>query len=618
MQEEKQRPGLVKMEEEKRKAMKLRKRMKKKVRKYKHKLKEKENNNEKKISNKKEGIPLIADQMEMEQKSNNNIVESEQTTQILQDQTEIEYSAPTIDLSFLNHCGEKTIQQFTKVLDRFSINGADSTKNNKTNLEEEENKPSPSVLITADTALYETNKTISKKKLKKANRFTMEELRELALQPRVVEPWDISATEPLLLIDLKSYRNTVQVPGHWRCPEKFLFSYYSELRPSYELPDFIKNTGIMESREKLKKQEMTKRSKTKKNQMRRPRLGKLDLEYEALYDAFFKYQTKPNLTIHGDLYEERKHISSKFNIKTYGELSDKLKEALGMTSPLMPPPWLYQMQRYGPPPGYKHIKIPGLNSSIPEGAKWGYQNHGWGKVPVDEFNRPLYGDIVNNSNQMNEGPEMIHIDRQLWGEIECQESDDENDKECEYNTTPIDTSNLLQESTNNANNDDHIITKPINIDVQEELNRSKKQKRTHTRHYHEEQPKLYEIIPSKNSDNIAGFFGSQYHYDIDKLQADNNNSNNSTLPNKDIKIKNTGYLWNATNDDVIVSLDPNDLSDEYGLNKNVIRNEYQNAQKERLPAGVGEKELTNMYMDYAKRQAMKLRQKDEKKKVFKF
>lgn len=57
----------------------------------------------------------------------------------------------------------------------------------------------------------------------------------------------------------------------------------------------------MESRDRLKKQEMAKRSKTKRNQMRRPRLAKLDLEYEALYDAFFKYQNKPNLTIHGDL-----------------------------------------------------------------------------------------------------------------------------------------------------------------------------------------------------------------------------------------------------------------------------------------------------------------------------
>lgn len=32
----------------------------------------------------------------------------------------------------------------------------------------------------------------------------------------------------------------------------------------------------------------------------------------------------------------------------------------------VPPPWLIAMQRYGPPPSYPNLKIPGLNSPIPE------------------------------------------------------------------------------------------------------------------------------------------------------------------------------------------------------------------------------------------------------------
>lgn len=40
----------------------------------------------------------------------------------------------------------------------------------------------------------------------------------------------------------------------------------------------------------------------------------------------------------------------------------------------VPPPWLIAMQRYGPPPSYPNLKIPGLNSPIPEvGAGcWGW------------------------------------------------------------------------------------------------------------------------------------------------------------------------------------------------------------------------------------------------------
>ena len=35
------------------------------------------------------------------------------------------------------------------------------------------------------------------------------------------------------------------------------------------------------------------------------------------------------------------------------------------TSLPVPPPWLLHMQRYGPPPSYPNLKIPGLNAPIP-------------------------------------------------------------------------------------------------------------------------------------------------------------------------------------------------------------------------------------------------------------
>lgn len=95
-----------------------------------------------------------------------------------------------------------------------------------------------------------------------------------------------------------------------------------------------------------------------------------------------------------------------------GTLSHELKEALGMPDNA-PPPWLINMQvsclnlicgvtflyrsyiplylsvwfydqRYGPPPSYPHLKIPGLNAPIPYGASFGYHPGGWGKPPVDE------------------------------------------------------------------------------------------------------------------------------------------------------------------------------------------------------------------------------------------
>ena len=75
-----------------------------------------------------------------------------------------------------------------------------------------------------------------------------------------------------------------------------------------------------------------------------------------------------------------------------GILSPELREGLGMGDNT-PPPWLINMQRYGPPPSYPDLKIAGLNAPIPPGARFGYQPGGWGKPPVDENGEPLYGDV---------------------------------------------------------------------------------------------------------------------------------------------------------------------------------------------------------------------------------
>ena len=75
-----------------------------------------------------------------------------------------------------------------------------------------------------------------------------------------------------------------------------------------------------------------------------------------------------------------------------GILSRDLRSALGMGENT-PPPWLINMQRYGPPPSYPDLKVAGLNAPIPPGAQFGYQPGGWGKPPVDENGDPLYGDV---------------------------------------------------------------------------------------------------------------------------------------------------------------------------------------------------------------------------------
>lgn len=134
------------------------------------------------------------------------------------------------------------------------------------------------------------------------------------------------------------------------------------------------------------------------------------LHFLLFFFVFHRWQTKPKMTIHGDLYYEGKEFETRLKEKKPGDLSEELRTALGMpvgpNANKVPPPWLIAMQRYGPPPSYPNLKIPGLNAPIPEGCSFGYHAGGWGKPPVDENGKPLYGDVfgtqIQNQDVSNE------------------------------------------------------------------------------------------------------------------------------------------------------------------------------------------------------------------------
>ena len=69
-----------------------------------------------------------------------------------------------------------------------------------------------------------------------------------------------------------------------------------------------------------------------------------------------------------------------------------------------------------------------------QGASFGYHAGGWGKPPVDEQGKPLYGDVFGIQQQ--EAP-MVEEDEQIesqpWGELES-ESEEESESEVCVNT----------------------------------------------------------------------------------------------------------------------------------------------------------------------------------------
>lgn len=67
----------------------------------------------------------------------------------------------------------------------------------------------------------------------------------------------------------------------------------------YHTIDFIKATGISKIRGALVEKEKQQSNSTKSRERVRPKLGKIDIDYQILHDAFFKYQTKPQMTVFG-------------------------------------------------------------------------------------------------------------------------------------------------------------------------------------------------------------------------------------------------------------------------------------------------------------------------------
>lgn len=57
----------------------------------------------------------------------------------------------------------------------------------------------------------------------------------------------------------------------------------------------------MEMRQAAKDKEDHAKAKTKARDRVQPRMGKLDIDYQRLHDAFFRFQTKPYITKHGEL-----------------------------------------------------------------------------------------------------------------------------------------------------------------------------------------------------------------------------------------------------------------------------------------------------------------------------
>ena len=90
-------------------------------------------------------------------------------------------------------------------------------------------------------------KRLSRKQRKAMSRMTVAELKQVVARPEAVEAHDVTASDPRLLVFLKSYRNTVPVPRHWCHKRKFLQGKRGVEKKPFQLPEYIAQTGTYTS-----------------------------------------------------------------------------------------------------------------------------------------------------------------------------------------------------------------------------------------------------------------------------------------------------------------------------------------------------------------------------------
>ncbi len=231
-------------------------------------------------------------QRDTDDKRTDKVADVDKETNGSVDDVAIEYVPDKITVAEL----APMYRQFYRVFEIFKLedkptalqlaNAALEEKNNQ--IKKDKEKAIEDDDIEMDEEKKEDKEKLSKRKLKKLTRLSVAELKQLVNRPDVVEMHDVTARDPKLLVQLKAHRNTVQVPRHWCFKRKYLQGKRGIEKPPFDLPAFIKKTGIMEMRASLQEKDEAKTLKAKMRERARPKMGKIDIDYQKLHDAFFK------------------------------------------------------------------------------------------------------------------------------------------------------------------------------------------------------------------------------------------------------------------------------------------------------------------------------------------
>ncbi|KAK6453943.1 uncharacterized protein RJT20DRAFT_64518 [Scheffersomyces xylosifermentans] len=331
-------------------------------------------------------------------------------------------------------------------------------------------------------------KQLSKRQLRKRNKVPLASLKSSTPRPQLVEWYDVDAQDPYFLVALKSQPNAVPVPGHWSLKREYLASKKGIERLPFELPKFIRDVGIQEMRNN--DEQSLRQSQREKVQ---PKMGRLDIDYQRLHNAFFKFQEKPRLFGYGDVYYEGREATDEYSSEVSqirpGKISSELRKALGI--PDGSPPWISIMQEIGKPPAYESLYIPGLD------------------MPYD--NKGYRDSKASNVKQIH------HEDH--WGKLqdyeESEEEEDEEEDDDEDDNEKIGYEKEVEEKDEKESIDDAHVK--VSISEYGGINSKKKQTAANEEPSEDSGPtkSLFTVLTENfYSDETSGLLKGEKKYDL--------------------------------------------------------------------------------------------------------
>ncbi|KYQ91547.1 PSP proline-rich domain-containing protein [Tieghemostelium lacteum] len=526
---------------------------------------------------------------------------------------------PTFDFysKLLNHFDgndQEQSQQQQQSTDTIDKSEKDNEKSNE--IENTDNKTSENGDDSKPTE-KDKEKKLSNKERKRQQRANLPVLKQLVDRPDVVELHDVNSPNPGLLIGLKSTRNTISVPAHWCQKRKYLQGKRGYVKPPFELPSFIAATGISKIRDAILQKEQKKSSKQKQRERLQPKMRSMDIDYEVLRDAFFIHQTKPKLSVIGDLYYEGKEFEVSIKNKKPGQLSQELKRALGMQDN-SPPPWLIYMQSFGPPPSYPNLKVPGVNAPIPEGAQYGTHIGGWGKPLLNEFGKPLfeaYTSQQTNVVTMNDNGE--EIVREYWGELipeeEVEEEEEEEDQQQDDQENQQDGNSLeeMDQSNDGQSSVPSGLETPDLIDI-----------RKHRMNMDPNGPKqLYQVLEQQNvnNNNNSGFMESTHRYQIP--QVIRNSTSQSSARGGGATGNRVDIIKSHRTGPVDINFNPSELENLNEISEDLIKKKYEQAvaaTQDNYRNKQSKDDYSDLIEEQSKKRKQQLQKEQDKLKKFKF